>query len=41
MMALSDAVQRMFRVTAEGQQAKQTTGASDVRTETNFAARKF
>ncbi|KAF8604264.1 endoplasmic reticulum protein [Ceratobasidium sp. AG-I] len=36
-----DAVQRMLRVTAEGQQAKAATGASDVRTETNHAAKKF
>ncbi|KII90141.1 hypothetical protein PLICRDRAFT_107989 [Plicaturopsis crispa FD-325 SS-3] len=38
-----DAVQRMFRVTAESQINKSNgqLGASDVRTETNFAARKF
>jgi hypothetical protein len=37
-----DALQRMFRVTAETEMAK-TGGQSmhDVRTETNFAARKF
>ncbi|KAF8674039.1 endoplasmic reticulum protein [Rhizoctonia solani] len=36
-----DAVQRMLRVSAEGQQAKQAAGATDVRTETNYAAKKF
>ncbi|ETW79792.1 hypothetical protein HETIRDRAFT_477404 [Heterobasidion irregulare TC 32-1] len=37
-----DAVQRMFRVTAEVELAKAGgQGAQDVRTETNFAARKF
>ncbi|KAI0758981.1 endoplasmic reticulum protein, partial [Fomes fomentarius] len=37
-----DAVQRMWRVTAEVDLAKSTgTGAQDVRTETNTAARKF
>ncbi|KAG8763562.1 hypothetical protein FRC11_001763 [Ceratobasidium sp. 423] len=36
-----DALQRMMRVSAEGQQAKQAAGATDVRTETNYAAKKF
>ncbi|EPQ55882.1 B-cell receptor-associated 31-like protein [Gloeophyllum trabeum ATCC 11539] len=36
-----DALQRMFRVTAESDVARQTGQAHDVRTETNFAARKF
>ncbi|TFY71219.1 hypothetical protein EVG20_g1778 [Dentipellis fragilis] len=37
-----DAVQRMFRVTAEVELAKTgNQGIQDVRTETNFAARKF
>ncbi|KAI0772407.1 endoplasmic reticulum protein [Trametes elegans] len=37
-----DAVQRMWRVTAEADLAKSSgTGASDVRAETNMAARKF
>jgi len=36
-----DALQRMFRVTTESDVAKQTGQAHDVRTETNFAARKF
>jgi len=37
-----DAVQRMFRVTAETELAKSGGhGMQDVRTETNFAARKF
>ena len=37
-----DALQRMFRVTAEADLAKSGAGAmADVRTETNFAARKF
>lgn len=37
-----DAVQRMFRVTAETEMAKSgNQGMQDVRTETNFAARKF
>lgn len=35
-----DALQRMFRVTAEGDLAR-SGGTQDVRTETNFAARKF
>lgn len=37
-----DALQRMFRATADADMAKQgSSGASDVRTETNLAARKF
>ncbi|KAG1842376.1 B-cell receptor-associated protein 31-like-domain-containing protein [Suillus subalutaceus] len=37
-----DALQRMFRVTAETEMAKTgSQGMHDVRTETNFAARKF
>ncbi|KDQ55954.1 hypothetical protein JAAARDRAFT_70818 [Jaapia argillacea MUCL 33604] len=36
-----DALQRMFRVTAESDLAKHGGQAQDVRTETNFAARKF
>ncbi len=37
-----DALQRMFRVTAEAEMAKSgQQGVSDVRTETNLAARKF
>jgi len=36
-----DALQRMFRVTAEGDLARSGGGVQDVRTETNFAARKF
>ncbi|TFK96926.1 endoplasmic reticulum protein [Pterulicium gracile] len=37
-----DALQRMFRATADADMAKQgTNGAADVRTETNLAARKF
>jgi len=37
-----DAVQRMLRVTAESEAAKQQQGGvKDVRVETNFAARKF
>ncbi|KAI0321325.1 endoplasmic reticulum protein [Amylostereum chailletii] len=36
-----DALQRMFRVTAEVEMAKHGQGMQDVRTETNFAARKF
>jgi len=37
-----DAVQRMWRVTAEADLARTSTpGAQDVRAETNFAARKF
>ncbi|EGO03002.1 hypothetical protein SERLA73DRAFT_131448 [Serpula lacrymans var. lacrymans S7.3] len=37
-----DAVQRMFRVTAESEMVKSGgQGMQDVRTETNFAARKF
>ncbi|OAX32675.1 B-cell receptor-associated 31-like protein [Rhizopogon vinicolor AM-OR11-026] len=38
-----DALQRMFRVTAESDMAKTSSGQGmhDVRTETNFAARKF
>lgn len=37
-----DAVQRMLRITAEAEAAKQSnSGAHDVRTETNVAARKF
>jgi hypothetical protein len=37
-----DALQRMFRVTAETEMAKTGgQGMHDVRTETNFAARKF
>jgi len=36
-----DAVQRMFRTTAEADMAKGQNGASDVRSETNFAAKKF
>ncbi|TDL26916.1 B-cell receptor-associated 31-like protein [Rickenella mellea] len=37
----ADALQRMFRITAESDMAKQSGHASDVRSETNFAARKF
>lgn len=38
----ADALQRMFRVTAESEMAKSGgQGPSDVRTETNIAARKF
>ena len=38
----ADALQRMFRVTAETEMAKQHPGhGGDVRTETNLAARKF
>ncbi|KZT50954.1 B-cell receptor-associated 31-like protein [Calocera cornea HHB12733] len=36
-----DAVQRMFRTTAEADMAKQGNGGADVRAETNFAAKKF
>jgi B-cell receptor-associated protein 31 len=36
-----DALQRMFRITAEGEMAKQNQQMGDVRTETSFAARKF
>ncbi|KAF5332936.1 hypothetical protein D9758_015963 [Tetrapyrgos nigripes] len=38
-----DALQRMFRITAESEMAKSGQGQhmGDVRTETNFAARKF
>ena len=37
-----DAVQRMLRITAESEAAKQQQGGvKDVRVETNFAARKF
>ena len=37
-----DALQRMFRVTAEGDLNKQRgVGMQDARTESNFAARKF
>jgi len=36
-----DALQRMFRVTAEGDLARSKEGVQDVRTETNYAARKF
>ncbi|KAG5646192.1 hypothetical protein DXG03_004246 [Asterophora parasitica] len=36
-----DAVQRMFRVTAESELAKSGQVLNDVRTETNLAARKF
>lgn len=36
-----DAVQRMFRITAESDLAKSGQQATDVRTETNLAARKF
>ncbi|TIB83057.1 B-cell receptor-associated 31-like protein [Wallemia mellicola] len=36
-----DAVQRMFRVVKEGQTAKEEHAFTDVRSETNFAARKF
>jgi len=36
-----DALQRMFRVTAEVEMSKSGQGMQDVRTETNFAARKF
>ncbi|TFK36545.1 endoplasmic reticulum protein [Crucibulum laeve] len=38
----ADALQRMFRVTAESDMAKTgKQGVQDVRTDTNFAARKF
>ncbi|KIJ47248.1 hypothetical protein M422DRAFT_249097, partial [Sphaerobolus stellatus SS14] len=40
-MRIIYAVQRMLRVTAEAEQAKSGGGMNDVRTETNFAARKF
>lgn len=36
-----DALQRMFRITAEVDLAKSQGQTADVRTETNFAARKF
>jgi B-cell receptor-associated protein 31 len=37
-----DALQRMFRITAEVEAAKSSgQGMQDVRTETSFAARKF
>jgi B-cell receptor-associated protein 31 len=37
-----DAVQRMLRITAESEAAKQQQGGvKDVRVETSFAARKF
>ncbi|KZT00265.1 B-cell receptor-associated 31-like protein [Laetiporus sulphureus 93-53] len=36
-----DAVQRMLRVTAEADLAKTSGGVQDIRSETNFAARKF
>ncbi|KAI0030454.1 B-cell receptor-associated protein 31-like-domain-containing protein [Vararia minispora EC-137] len=36
-----DALQRMFRVAAEVETTKAGQGMQDVRTETNFAARKF
>ncbi|TIA93625.1 hypothetical protein E3P99_00106 [Wallemia hederae] len=36
-----DAVQRMLRVVKEGQTAKEEHSFTDVRSETNFAARKF
>ncbi|EIM23475.1 B-cell receptor-associated 31-like protein [Wallemia mellicola] len=36
-----DAVQRMLRVVKEGQTAKEEHAFTDVRSETNFAARKF
>ncbi|EPQ30653.1 uncharacterized protein PFL1_01554 [Pseudozyma flocculosa PF-1] len=36
-----DAVQRMYKVMTEGETAKDHRGVQDVRTETNYAARKF
>lgn len=36
-----DAVQRMWRVTAEVDLSKTTQGSADFRSETNLAARKF
>ena len=36
-----DAVQRMYKVMTEGETAKDRRGVQDVRTETNYAARKF
>lgn len=36
-----DAVQRMLRLTAKSEDAQGNQGMQDVRTETNFAARKF
>ncbi|PWZ01496.1 hypothetical protein BCV70DRAFT_198929 [Testicularia cyperi] len=36
-----DAVQRMVKVMSEGETARDTRGVQDVRTETNYAARKF
>jgi len=36
-----DALQRMYRVTAEFEMAKTGGGQGDVRTETSIAARKF
>ncbi|KAF9074414.1 endoplasmic reticulum protein [Rhodocollybia butyracea] len=36
-----DALQRMFRITAEADMAKHNQQMGDVRTETSFAARKF
>lgn len=36
-----DAVQRMYKVMSEGETAKDRQGVQDVRTETNYAARKF
>lgn len=36
-----DAVQRMVKVMSEGETARDNRGVQDVRTETNYAARKF
>ena len=36
-----DAVQRMWRITAEADLTKSQQGTPDVRAETNLAARKF
>ncbi|KAN0065549.1 Endoplasmic reticulum transmembrane protein 3 [Thecaphora frezii] len=36
-----DAVQRMYKVMTEGETARDHRGVQDVRTETNYAARKF
>ncbi|KAK7446974.1 Endoplasmic reticulum transmembrane protein 3 [Stygiomarasmius scandens] len=36
-----DALQRMFRITAESEMAKSGQNMGDIRTETNLAARKF
>ena len=42
-MLFVDALQRMFRITAEAEAAKASgmSATHDIRSETNFAARKF